>query len=436
MQIILFSPSYSPRLDYVLKVFFSQLSPCPYVMLHDEQAYKAATGWKINYSSSRIATSELWISPETLLFDTKRLYSYPIQVNFVEGCPWLHFGTSQAGDLPADPLAGAFYCLSRYEEYLLFTPDQHGRFSATQSLAQREGFLHMAVVQRWLDALLQALQTQNPDFSWTPIPYRFVPTYDVDMPWAFAYQAWWRQLGGAGKALLRGKIQSLGTRWRAWKNPSTDPFFRFDTLHAWHERYQLQPRFFILLGDRTRYDTNPSPDLPAQRALIRDLASRYPLGIHPSYQSNAEPERLLLEKERLAEISGQNITHSRQHFLKLHLPNTYQQLIKAGIEADHSMGYADAVGFRAGVAVPFCWYDLEQECITNLWIHPFVAMDVTLQQYLGLNAEQAFAQLTALQKELHAWGGDFCLLWHNSSFYAEDGWLGWEEMYEQVLAKG
>lgn len=432
MQITIFSANPSPRLDYVLKVFFEHLSSHTYTLTCDKNTYLRSAGAKINYSKVSLVPDELWVIPETLLFQTS-LQHQPVQVNWVEGCPWLSFEEKNGGDLPADPFACSFFLLSRYEEYLPFAADQHGRFSAAQSLAKREGFLQMAVVQRWLNAVLKVLQQKYPDFASTSLAYHFAPTYDVDMPWAFGYRPWWKQWGGSLKDLLFGKKQRRQDRRRALKNPATDPFYTFPQLHKWHEKYGLSPRFFLLMGDAAQYDSNPSPDLPAQQVLIRDLAARYPLGIHPSYQSNIEPDRLTMEKQRLEKISQQTITHSRQHFLKLHLPKTYRRLIAAGIQADYSMGYADDTGFRAGTAVPFPWYDLEREACTNLMIHPFVAMDVTLQQYLGLSAEEAYSRLKDLHQESKQLGGPFCLLWHNSSFYAEDGWAGWAEMYEQVL---
>lgn len=432
MPIVIFSANPSPRLEYVLKVFFEHFCPQAYTLTYDKNEYLRLEGLKINYSKVPVAPHEVWISPETLLFQSS-LQLYPVQVIWEKGCPWLAFAEKKEGMLPADPFASAFYLLSRYEEYLPFTPDQHGRFTAAHSLAQREGFLQMTVVQRWLYALLNLVQEKNPEFSWETPAYTFAPTYDVDMPWAFSYRPWWKRWGGAARDLFLGKKQRWQDRRRAIYQPQEDPFYNFPQLHLWHKQYDLTPRFFMLMGDASTYDTNPSPNLPAQQALIRELAGLYPLGIHPSYLSNDEPSRMPMEKKRLEVISGQEITHSRQHFLKLHLPATYRRLIEAGIKVDHSMGYADDVGFRAGTNLPFPWYDLERELCTNLLIYPFAAMDVTLQQYLALDAEAAFKRLQALYDEVRKWGGPFCLLWHNSSFYAEDGWSGWKEMYERVL---
>ena len=432
MRIILFSPNHSPRLDYVLKVIFEHINPHPYECLYDEKAYLRSSGAKINYSKAPIDPTEVWINPETLLFETN-LASQPVQVKWVDGCPWLHFGEKNNGQLPADVFASSFYLLSRYEEYLPFTPDRHGRFTAANSLAQREGFLQFAVVQRWVRALFQALQAQHSEFQWQPLAYHFAPTYDVDMPWLFCHRPWWKQVGGALKDLVLGKIQRLQHRWKAWGNPHSDPFYTFEQLMDWHNKYNLNPRFFFLLGDASTYDTNPSYHLPAQQALIRELAALYPVGIHPSYLSNAQPARIQMEKDRLEKIVDLPITDSRQHFLKLRFPETYRRLIAAGIQVDYSMGYADDTGFRAGTGVPFPWYDLEQEECSALMIHPFVAMDVTLQQYLGLHAEEALARIKDLHQEVSSSGGPLCLLWHNSSFYGEAGWVGWKEMYEEVL---
>ena len=316
MQIVIFSPLHSPRMAYVFKVLFEEVCPQSYEWTSDQGTYLRSSGAKINYSDAPLDPAELWITPETLLFDLE-LLSYPIQTKWVEGCPWLHFGAKKTGHLPGEVFAGSFYLLSRYEEYLPFVPDRYGRFTAAASLAQREGFLQMAVIQRWVKVLFQELQVRYPEFSSAPLPYQFVPTYDVDMPWVFCFRPWWKQFGGALKDLFLGKISRLSDRFQAWRNPDNDPFFRFVQLKSWHERFSLKPRFFFLMADAAKYDTNPSPQLPAQQALIRSLAAQYPLGIHPSYASNENPTRIHLEKERLEQITGQTISHSRQHFLKL-----------------------------------------------------------------------------------------------------------------------
>ena len=54
------------------------------------------------------------------------------------------------------------------------------------------------------------------------------------------------------------------------------------------------------------------------------------------------------------------ITSSRQHFIRFNLPQTFRHLLDGGIREDFSMGYGSINGFRASVASPFYWYDLEK----------------------------------------------------------------------------
>jgi hypothetical protein len=133
----------------------------------------------------------------------------------------------------------------------------------------------------------------------------------------------------------------------------------------------------------------------------------------------------------LETITQKNVTNSRQHFLRLNFPTTYRALIQAGITDDFTMGYADAVGFRAGVAVPFQWFDLLENKITTLTIHPFMAMDATLKQYLNLNPAKAAQIVIDLAKATQKYGGQMITLWHNSSFTEE--WKGWKEAYISIL---
>ena len=97
------------------------------------------------------------------------------------------------------------------------------------------------------------------------------------------------------------------------------------------------------------------------------------------------------------------------------------------------MGYADEIGFRASTALPFFWYDLENETITDLKIYSFQAMDVTLKEYLNLSPDDAFWALNKLKKAIQNVDGQLITLWHNSSF-GED-WKGWKEMYEKWLSE-
>src|SRR5690606_6388446 len=144
-----------------------------------------------------------------------------------------------------------------------------------------------------------------------------------------------------------------------------------------------------LMADYAKFDkNNPVTNLFFQEK-IREVSKWAEIGIHPSYASNSNPEKLKIEIQRLEKISGKRIRKSRQHYIKLNFPETYQNLIANGIEEDYTMAYADETGFRAGTCTPFFWYDLSKEEKTELKIHPFCAMDVAMRNYMQLTIEES-----------------------------------------------
>ena len=216
-------------------------------------------------------------------------------------------------------------------------------------------------------------------------------------------------------------------------------------MHKKFEGKINTPIFFWLLGDLGEFDKNISWENKNLQSLIRRISKKYNIGIHPSYTSNADFNTLKNEIARLnsitqspnnsiAQPSNHPIIRSRQHYLKLNFPDTYRRLIQAGMSEDFSMGYADDIGFRAGMATPFYWYDLENEQITHLIIHPFQVMEVTLMEYLKLTPDEAIEQVKPLIAATKAVGGTFTTLWHNSTLSKHES-ENWRDVYEKIIGE-
>lgn len=433
MELLLYTERASPRFRYVAEILFRHLLPCSYRLTTDAGEWLRHQGPRLQYGGRRLHASAVFIPAGALLQETG-LHSLSPTVFRYDGLPAFFREETPDTDFPFDLPAVFFYLLSRYEEYLPFRPDEHGRFPATQSLAFREGFLEQPLINQWSRRLEQSLMRRFPAWKPAPAVYSFQPTYDVDLAWAYRHRGLLRQAGGALRDGWAGRRRELLRRVQVLLGRCHDPFFTFDELDRLHDRFQLRPRYFFLLADPGPYDRNIRPDHPAMVALIRSLDRRYELGIHPSYRSNSEERALRQEIGRLQAITGRPVYAGRQHYLKVHLPTTYRRLLAAGLRTDYSMGYADRPGFRAGIATPFPWYDLERETSTELMLHPFQVMDVTLKNYLGLTPQEAKAFLPPLIEPIRQCGGTFTTLWHNSSFSPIDGWDGWREVYEQLIA--
>ena len=157
------------------------------------------------------------------------------------------------------------------------------------------------------------------------------------------------------------------------------------------------------------------------------------VGIHPSDRSSDNRSELQKELRIFSGITGEKVRQSRQHFLKFRLPQSYRNYIEAGIREDYSMGYASAIGFRAGTSRPFFFYDLLREEETPLKVIPFQVMDRTLKDYMKLSAEQSQEKIRVISDAIRSTGGTFVSIWHNDAFSDQGEWKGWKDVYLQMI---
>jgi hypothetical protein len=346
------------------------------------------------------------------------------------------FPAPEGFDLPFDVFSAIFWMLSRYEEYLPYVPDRHGRFEAGQSFAFRHNFLNEPVVDQWV-ALFRSALLNRFHGLYLPLPqFSFESTMDIDNPWAYLHKGWGRQAAGLFKQAIRLNMDELLLRCRVLAGRCRDPFDTYDGILEMEERYGFRSHIFFLLANYGQYDTNYSLRTSAFESLIRRLQSGRMLGIHPSCRSNDSRQLLRLEMQHFARLLGMKPEASRQHFLVLKLPETYRELITLDIRADYSMGFASCTGFRAGTSRPFRFYDLEKETETSLVLHPFTVMDVTLQQYLSLTPGEAIDRIDMLIGKVKSVNGVFTSLWHNESLSEQGVWKGWRGVFEEMVKMG
>jgi hypothetical protein len=168
--------------------------------------------------------------------------------------------------------------------------------------------------------------------------------------------------------------------------------------------------------------------------LIQDLSAQYDLGIHPSYGSHESMNILEGEINMLAAAIHKPITKSRQHYIKFRLPETYINLIAAGITDDYSMGYASCNGFRAGTSNSFPWYHLPAEQETSLRVHPFVFMEATSRFYYKQNPGEAWQEWERLWHSVKAVNGTFISIWHNHMLGGQHESKDWRALFLKTYA--
>lgn len=424
----LYTHHITPRLQYVVN-FIQQLFTQPVQIvtaIHDVKDNEII----INYSKEVLAVKCFTIHPHALLTESS-IQAQAIDCFETNGMK-AFFATG--GDIPFDIFAASFYLLSRYEEYLPHTPDQFGRYPHQNALAFKEHFLHQPLINTWWTYFTQQVQEKLTVQIAGKNQFTFLPTYDIDIAWSYKNKGFRRNLGGWCKDLLQGKFSLLSKRIAVLRGKQKDPFDAYGWLHQLHEQHRLKPYYFFLLAHhRTQYEKNISPDNKQLIALISDHLIRYPVGIHPSWNSSLDEGVMNREIQTLTQIAGKPVLASRQHYIKFTVPHTYRMLLQQGIRFDFSMGYGSINGFRASVALPFYWYDLEQEQQTELLLFPFCFMDANAYYEQNKTPQDALTEMKSLYKAVKDVNGLFSMIWHNNFVGTDPAFTGWKEVYEQFM---
>lgn len=426
-MLIIYSPQSSPRFEYVAEVIFSLVLGIKYKIVTDRSALSSTPD--INYSEEAIDCG-IRVIPAGLLHNTGIEHLSP-GILWNDGVPVL-FPSGDENAFPFDVFAASFYMLSRYEEYLEYHPDLHGRFTASGSFAGRHGFLKMPVVDMWSMMLGDELARLKPLAERRNDSYRALMTFDIDQAFAYRGHGFIRNTAGVIKDTFTrysNPVHRIGTL----TGKKEDPYNLFGYMTEQVRKHNSDAIFFFPVGERSDHDRNPSFRDKSYRMLINSIKKSYETGIHSSYRSSGRQEVLIEEMTRFRDVTGVTAKKCRQHWLLLRMPSTYRSFISAGINSDYTMGFADEPGFRAGIARPFPFYDLENERITGFIIVPFQVMDGTLMQYKKLSPGNAIKEIKDLIEVTRSVGGLFVSVWHNTSLTESNGWEGWRRVFEETL---
>ena len=429
---LIYSSTITPRLNYIAEFSGKETIGKPFELTDDLSYYQQHKGFKINYSSGKVEGGEFWIKPGPLLFE-EIITEQSIECFEEDG---IKFFFKTEGDLPFDIFAASFYLISRYEEYLPHKKDMYGRYAYEDSLAFKAGFLNQPLINQWLQLFKKELRHKFPSLAIHSPSFTFVPTYDIDIAWAFKGKGFLRTAGGFIWSIFRGDWQQFTKRLATLTGRQADPFDTYQWLDQLHEKYQLKPHYFFLVAERTgRYDKNISPGKKALKRLVKDHCARYPVGIHPSWRSGDEKKLLKAEINTLEQLTGKKLDSSRQHYIRFTLPETFRRLIDHGIKLDFSMGYGSINGFRASVATPFYWYDLEKEERSPLLLYPFCYMEANSFYEQHYTPGQASDELNHYYNSVRSVNGTLIIIWHNHFLGPDKLFTGWKEVYEQFIAK-
>ena len=430
-MILVYTDKITNRVKFIFNLIFREILKVDVSFTSNKEEYLSYEGVKLSYLKNPLQGGLSFAAVN--LLKERGITNIDLSFLVYENLPAFFPVYYKESAMPFDPFAASFYLVSRYEEYLPYRKDEYGRFSANESLAFQKNFLQKPLVNIWAKRISELILVKFPSFTFPKSRYKYLPTIDIDAAWAYKEKGMFRTIGGYANAISKMDMADMATRTKVLTGFQTDPFDTFDYHLEIQKQYNLKPIFFILFAEYGHNDKNIPLQNRKFHTLIKSLADYAEVGIHPSYNSNFYPKKLKVEIGRLSKVLNREITKSRQHFLKVHLPTTYRNLVNLDIKDEYSMGFAAHPGFRASICNSFNFYDLDLDVETKLRIHPFTLMDGTLRDYMQVEANDAITFIKTLIDEVKAVNGTFVSLWHNESLSDLNRWKGWRKVYEEMV---
>ena len=329
--------------------------------------------------------------------------------------------------IKSDIIAATYFMLSRWEEGVVKIRDEHDRFPGQSSVAHRNDFLDRPVVNEYVELLWQWLIYIGYDKTRKERKYRIVPTHDLDDP------LMWMTNQDTVRSIMYSTLKSPSISQISKKIKGMiakkDPYDSYEILMNKAESVDATATFYFLTGGETRYDRKYRlTDDKIKNIVTQILDRNHIIGLHPSYGTYKDVDLLQKEKSNFTTI---DIHHSRQHYLRLSVPTSFENWDRVGLIYDSTLGYADASGFRCGMCYEFPLFDYRNRKQLHIIEQPLIVMDVTLKQYELLTPDKAINRVERLQSEVKKYNGDFVFLWHNSSFFTKF-WHSYEGVFQSM----
>jgi peptidoglycan/xylan/chitin deacetylase (PgdA/CDA1 family) len=253
-------------------------------------------------------------------------------------------------------------------------------------------------------------------------------THDVDRPYKRLYQALYYTVRDRDDRHLREYL--------AGKNP----FWQFDAITSLEADLGVRSAFYFLneprllasdpetLLDSTtwleklgRYDVVD----PAIAGVIRDLdAGGWEVGLHGSYHTARNRDRLRTEKERIESVLGHAIAGGRQHHLRHANTETWRHYRALGLQYDASLGSTTDYGFDGE-------YWVRRPFNDDFVLFPLTLMEQTLPDPAE-HFDRAWEICESLLTEAAANDAVMTVLWHPRLF-ADREFPGYRRLYRRLV---
>ncbi|QSW99422.1 polysaccharide deacetylase family protein [Haloterrigena alkaliphila] len=218
------------------------------------------------------------------------------------------------------------------------------------------------------------------------------------------------------------------------------PYWQFEELMALEDDLGVRSAFYFLNEKRLR-EKSPSEWLaprnwmlytgrydvrdPEIVDVIRALDDGgWEVGLHGSYESYDDRQRLRYEKGVLEDVLGDRIRGGRQHYLNTNVPETWDHHRSIGLRYDASYRASPTYGFDGQ-------YDVLRPFGDDFVVFPLTIMEIALRANTP-SVDAAWRECRRLLEEACERNAVMTVLWH-PRYFNTDEFEGYRTLYERTI---
>lgn len=420
----------SPRIRYTFKQLFERILGVKVIFTNEIAQFVSHSGPKCSYGKQALG-KELFFKTSGLLSERGIDESLEPKVTLIEKTPCFFEVNDEKSALPFDIFSASFYLLSRYEEYIPHANDAYG-FPASESIAFKEGFLQLPIIDIWCKGLKSILKERFPELQFQEKSTKVTLVCEVNEAFAYQKKGWFRSIEGYFNDLRKFQFKQVGQRTKVLLKLEKDPYQVYNYMINIARKNGANIRFFFGLGNYSFHDKSISYQSQKYQRLIKSIADYCDIGMRLSVDALENDFRQKIEQKRFETITHREASTSLCQYAKLNLPQTYRNLIEQEVSVDYSMGYLNHAGFRAGTCTPFFFYDLEYEIQTPLKIISFcISKNVFTSFKTATKAQEVTSKIVDMVKEVN--GHVVIHLYNHLLDKTSNRYDFWNKMYQYFV---
>ena len=376
---LVYTHKITPRIRYIFKHIFENMLMINLDITNDVQIFVEYSGPKLSYSNKPLR-DEFFIKSHSLLFE-QGIIEQKLKLDFWEELP-IFFFTNAKCNCPFDIFAASFFLLSRYEECMPYLKTNSGNFDSSQSISTKFDFLELPIIDLWVSKFQKQLVSNF---------HQIVKRKDhkasrkilLEVPLAFRY---------SNRSFLENLEDFISSTWKlnfkqliiqilVLIRLKNDPFDTFDFWKEWFYKSSIKPQVFFLFSQSSSYQVTTSIFNLRFRKIIKKTGDFFSLGLLTSVKAQIDSKKQILrEKNDFQKLTNRTIFDVRLSNGIVNLRKDYEMLYENEFKNDYSMGYLDQIGFRAGTATPYYFYDFSRESQLSLKLTPIFATEESLKR--------------------------------------------------------